>query len=859
MSTLPTDPAVATPHDALRRDVRLLGRLLGQVIVEQEGQSLLDREERLRLLSRELRSEGGVSHAADLQRHVAELDPASQAVLLRAFGMYFQLANLAEQLHRLRRHRAYEREGRHARESLDEALATLRAAGVDDERLQRCAANVSLQLVLTAHPTEAVRRTVLVAQLRMATLLSRLDDADLSVKEQQRIEVRLLEEITALWQTDEVRHVRPRVVDEIRHALWFFDRVLFDDAPELLATYRELLPGAPLPLRFGSWIGGDQDGNPHAGPDTIDAALRDARLRVLTRYRSEVRELAQLLGMSSTLGGVSDELAESIARDERELSSYTESIGRQNEGEPYRRKLSYMWRRLDNMLTGADEPGYASADELRADLVLVDHSLRANRSERLAGGRLATLRVRVELFGFHVAKLDARVHADSLRARDEGVAETLRAIGTAREEYGEASIDTLIVSGTESESDLLDGLEMAQSAGVELSLVPLFETVEDLKSAPGIVTRLLDHPGFAANLERRDRRLEVMVGYSDSAKDGGYLAAQWNIYQAQEQLAAVARERDVHLTIFHGRGGSTGRGGGPTHAAILAQPPGHPPGTLKLTEQGETISFKYGLPGLARHNLESALSASLLAAFPDVAYSPPPDEGRELLDRMAEDSEAAYRALVYDDAGFVPFFRAFTPIDELSLLHIGSRPVRRPAGDDNFLQSLRAIPWVFSWTQNRSMLPAWYGCGTAFADACASDDGRDLVRRLYRSWPFFRSIVENLEMTLAKSSMDIAALYLDLVPESADRDRIYGRIVDEHAAVVGAVLEVVEAGQLLDRHPVVQRSIRLRNPYVDPMNAIQVELLRRYRGLDDGADRDGVAVTLARSIAGIASALRNTG
>jgi phosphoenolpyruvate carboxylase len=375
--------------------------------------------------------------------------------------------------------------------------------------------------------------------------------------------------------------------------------------------------------------------------------------------------------------------------------------------------------------------------------------------------------------------------------------------------------------------------------------VPLFETIRDLGEAPAIVAALLDEPRFARLVEERGRRLEVMVGYSDSGKDGGYLTAQWAIFRAQERLAALAAERDVELTIFHGRGGSTGRGGGPTHAAILAQPAGHPPGRLKLTEQGETVSFKYGLPGLAYRNLEAALAATLLAAFPEVAGSRPPEGARETLEVLSAEAFAAYRALVWEDERFVEFFRQFTPIEELALFEIGSRPARRPEGGE-LLGSLRAIPWIFAWTQNRCILPAWYGCGTAFA---AADVGE--LRRLYRDWAFFRSLVENLEMTLAKSSLEIAAGYLDLVDDAS----LYEPIRAEHERTVASVLEIVEARELLDRHPVIQRSIRLRNPYVDPMNAIQVELLRRWRETGD----EEVKRPLLRSIAGIAAALRNTG
>ena len=795
----------ASAADApLRRDVRLLGDLLGRVLVEQEDESLLDDVERVRGLARAARAGGPQD---DLAGAVAELPLDRQASVLRAFALYFTLANVAEQQHRIRRRRAYAAEERVLPESIDESFSRVPKGEV--------AQRVSLQLVLTAHPTEAARRTVLASHLRIAALLAELDDAPYR---RETIEQELAAEITALWQTDEVRSRRPRVVDEIRNGHWFFEQSLIDAAEQLLADYRRHLPHAPTPLRFGTWIGGDADGNPNAGAETIRDALERARTLLRLRYRDEVRALAASIGVSSRLTEVDDELQESIARDERELPDYAEAIGDQNLDEPYRRKLSFMWRRLD-----AD--AYESAEHLEADLALLDRSLRAHRGARIADAALAALRRRVEIFGLHLAKLDVRVHARDLVDPNDRVRRIFDAVTAARGRHGAQALDTLIVSGTSSAEDVLRVRGLTEEP---LSLVPLFESIEDLRAAPRIYEELLDEAGCR----------EVMVGYSDSAKDAGYLAAQWEIRSALVALAGVARRRGAELTVFHGRGGSAGRGGGPTYAAILAQPQGEPPGRLKLTEQGETIAFKYGLPGLAYANLESALAATLLAAFPDDV-----DADTSLVAVLAERSRAVYRGLV-DDAGFVDFFRAFTPVDELALLNIGSRPARRPESAD-YLASLRAIPWVFAWTQNRCVLPSWFGCGTAFGEADV-----DELRLLYREWPFFRSLVQNLEMTLAKASIEIAREYLVLV----DDDRLWEPIAAEHARTVGAVLEIVEADELLDRHPVVQRSIRLRNPYVDPMNAIQVELLRRYRNGDEDA-----APALLRSIAGIAAGLRNTG
>jgi len=807
----------------LRRDVRLLGSLLGRILVEQEGEVLLAAEERIRLLSRDARATGDVERVREAVRAIS---PREQAIVLRAFALYFQLANIAEQHHRLRRRRQYAEERQPARETLADAFEQLRGLPLR-ERLE----HVSLELVLTAHPTEATRRTILLAHVRISKLLRELDDAALTRPERERVEQDLAEQIAILWQTDEVRQGRPRVVDEIRHGLWFFEHSLIDAGERLLAEYRAFVPGATRPpFSFGSWIGGDLDGNPNASAETIREALRRARELALERHRADVRELAVALSMNRSLVSVSRELEESIARDERELPDYAATIGRQNELEPYRRKLSFMWWRLGN-------DGYRDAGELLADLGVLERSLEEHRGARMARGRLAELRRRVELFGFHLAKLDVRLHARDLRERSERAREALAAAAEAPAE----ALDTVIVSGTESAADVLAVLDVTDAP---LSVVPLFETIADLERAPEIVRELIEEPRFA---QRIAGRLEVMVGYSDSGKDGGYLAAQWAIYRAQEAIAELASETDVELTIFHGRGGSAGRGGGPTYASILAQPAGHPPGRLKLTEQGETVSFKYGLPGLAYRNLEAALAGTVLAAFPEVAVRAPTAAERAALDGLAARSEQRYRELVSDPL-FTDFFRAFTPIDELSLLEIGSRPARRP-DDADYLGSLRAIPWVFAWTQNRTLLPAWFGCGEALAAVDA-----DVLRGLYAELPFFRSLIDNLEMTLAKSSLEIASQYLELVPAELEPERLYGTIAVEHERAVEAVLRTLDVDELLERQPVLRRSIQLRNPYVDPMNAIQVELLRRFRDGDEEA-----RLPLMRSIAGIASALRNTG
>ena len=646
---------------------------------------------------------------------MAGLDLERQALVLRAFAVYFQLVNLAEQHHRLRRRRQYEHERRVPRESLAEALSRFQRADVELEAVEQAARQLSLELVLTAHPTEATRRSVLAAHLRLSRLLAQLDDAALTPARRRRVAAALAEEITLLWQTDEVRTHRPRVVDEIRHGLWFFEQSLLRVAELLLADYRRLVPGAPAPFRFGTWIGGDLDGNPAAGPETITDALEQARVLALTTYVGEVRELAQVLGISSQLAPVSPELTASIDQDERELPGYADELADRNLDEPYRRKLSFVWRRLRNALEDVG-PSYTSSVAFAADLDLLDRSLRAGRASRVADGRLAALRRRVELFGFHLAKLDVRVHADELRVGSDRIRETLAAVERVRERHGPEALDTLIVSGTTSPDDVLNARDVAEERGLELSIVPLFETIASLRSAAETMERVLDDTGFARLVERRGSRVEVMVGYSDRGRTGVSDGTVGDLSRAARArrpcTAARSRAHDLPRPRGQRRTGRRADARGHPRPAT-----GSPPGRLKLTEQGETVSFKYGLPGLAYRNLEAALAATFLSSIPEVAGSEPSAHGVSILGDLSDHAFRAYRAVVHEDEHFLPFFRQFTPIDELALLEIGSRPSRRPAEGDDYFGTLRAIPWIFAWTQNRCLLPAWYGCGTAFEEA----------------------------------------------------------------------------------------------------------------------------------------------
>ena len=805
---------------SLRSDVRLLGDTLGRVLVEQEGDETYRLEEQIRGLARRGR-DGDAAASRALATTIAALPVSTQAVILRAFTMYFHLANIAEQHHRVRRRREIEREGGMLRESLDEALALLVGAGVGEDELVEAARRVSVELVLTAHPTEALPRTILEKHRRVEELLSQLDDPRSTPRERAAVGDRLVEEVTILWQTDEVRSNRPRVVDEIRQGLWFLEDSLWDAAAELQAVWQARLPGSPL--RFGTWIGGDRDGNPNVGPATVREAVERGATLVRELLQGDVRALAASWGMSSSLVGADPAVADVDLPEEA------------NPAEPYRRRLTAIWERL-----GAD--AYADADELRAELELVEASLRRHGGERIADGGLADLRGRLDVFGLHGPALDLRLHSRSLSEEREDARALLAEAAALQRRRGRGCIDTLIVSMTRSADDVLAAESLATEVGLDVQVVPLLETIDDLRGASALVEELLDRSPR--------QRLEVMVGYSDSGKDGGIVTAQWEVFRAQESLAWIAGERDVELTVFHGRGGSAGRGGGPTYAAILSQPPHAVGGRLKLTEQGETIAFKYGLPGLARRNLEAALAGTLLTAFPNRVVREAPDGARETIELVSRVAHAHYRAIVWEDEAFPRFLRAFTPLDELALLDLGSRPARRPeAGGRDELTALRAIPWVFAWTQTRCIVPAWLGVGAGLAAAPV-----DELRRLYREWPFFAALVESVEMSLAKSSMGIAEQYLELVDDEALGARMFGALRHEHDQARAILLEVIEAKELLDRHTVLQQSIRLRNPYVDPMNAIQIELLKRWRAGDEAALRP-----LLRSIAGIATALRNTG
>jgi len=913
--------------EPLRRDINLLGRVLGQVLIEQEGEELFETEEEVRLLCKRLRFDYDPALDEQLRRKIEALDGERLRKIVRAFSVYFQLVNIAERYHRIRRRRQYESSPSNLpqRASLASALTRLEKEGFGAEALRGVLGGMSVGLVLTAHPTEAMRRSVRRKHVAIGEMLESLESGTLTWKERRHLEEKLAEEVTVLWQTDELRARRPQVTQEIERTLLFFENPLISAT---LDVYRELedelarrFPGeAPelgRILEFGSWVGGDQDGNPFVKSDTLSAALELHRELILKRHLSSVLSLVDHMSQSARLIGVSEELLASLERDEELLPETVERYRGLDPNELYRRKLLFVAERLRRTLEWPrSSAAYAGVAGFVEDLRILRRSLLTHGGERTAHGGLRDLIRQAEVFGFHLAKLDMRQESsrilgavaelvasrtgedlremteearasllrrlvgdpaplppstDGLSDDSREVLNTFERIRQAREAFSEAPIDTFILSMAHQASDVLCVQLLARRAGLlevdnsgqctanHLRITPLFETIDDLERASDVLRRLLADPFYRSSLSRTDDLQEIMLGYSDSGKDAGYVTSNWALYKAQGSLAHVAREYGVRLRLFHGRGGSAGRGGGPSYQAIMAQPPGTLDGRIRITEQGEVISFKYSMRGLARRNLDTVLAAVLeSSATADRPAGRPNARWVAAMEELSDRAQRAYRALVYDDEGFLDFFSGASPIGELSMLNMGSRPARRV--QDPKVESLRAIPWVFAWTQNRFLLPSWYGAGSALEDYASKDSGLNLLREMYKRWPFFRTLTDFMQMTLAKSDLRIAETYVSLVDDAEIRERLWRVIFDEHAACVGALLKITGNENLLDDSPVLQRSIRLRNPYVDPLSYVQVNLLRRLRNLPEGSpEREPTLNTLLLTISGISSGMLNTG
>ena len=902
----------------LSATIHLLGEALGDVLRAQESVTLFETEEHIRALAKARRA-GEMDAAFRLPLAVADLPVDAARATASAFAVYFDLINLAEEVHRIQALRARERAQYPAPigESIGEAIARLQARGVTSERMAELLRELRIELVLTAHPTEAKRRTVLSKLQRISDLLRHLQDADLLPRERTELMAGLQAEITALWLTDRARTTRPAVTDEVRTGLYFVDEVFWDLVPRIDADleaavslhYPGLVP-PPAWLTVASWIGGDRDGNPSVVTELTAETLRLHRGLAVERHRRSVQDLARRLSVSGRRCPPPEALTAWLdAR--RPLPAHVAYLEQRYAGEPYRLALSLLAADLEaasredmtaRLLDEAPHAARITAAEVRTVVDLVAQGV----PPALAGDRVRALEHQIEAFGLHAARLDIREDSGRLAAAlgdilarlsleagfaerdeparaavllrllaeeapkaseisalalDELSAETwrlFRLLGRAQAIYGRGSLGPFIISMTRGPADLLTVLLLARWAGGAsgMQIVPLFETLGDLDAAPRTLEALFALPVYRAHLDSCAGEQMVMIGYSDSNKDGGYLAANWALYRAQEAIAWTCRERGVGLTLFHGRGGTVARGGGPAGRAIRAQPPGTVEGRFRVTEQGETIASRYADPALAHRHVEQIVSAVLLASADDVDAAAPLDPAwREAMDVMAAAARETYHDLVERTPGFLEYWRAATPIEELSRLRLGSRPAVRRAGGLT-RSAVRAIPWVFSWMQSRFNLPGWYGLGTALARA---DAGR--LREMYAGWPFFRAILDNAEMSLLKADMGIAALYSELVPSRALATAVFTRIGSEFVRTRESILRATGHAELMDGDPVIQRSVHLRNPYVDPLNYLQVEMLRRLRSLadQDGDEATGYREIVVVTINGIAAGLRNTG
>ena len=923
----PSGIGSAGARDPLALEVRLLGALLGQVIAEQAGNEIFELVERLRLATIALRQGDDPIERERLERELDGLDLGATEAVITAFSLYFQLVNLAEARGRVRALRRRERAARdgYLDDSVAEALARLRRAGRSDTDLDATLARLRITPVLTAHPTEARRRTALIALRRCAILLERLDDPRLTPSEDREIRRRLREEITLLWRTSDLRTIAPEPLDEVRTAMAVFDATLFTVVPRLYRATDAALdppgtreprtgarpPRVPAFVRYGSWVGGDRDGNPAVTAETTERTVRIQADHVLRGYEAVAARLMQTVAAATVDERVPRALATRLARDAEDLPETDRQLRRRFPDEPYRQRFGFIAERLRRTRVAlTDDAGpraghYGDAAELEAELAELSDALVADRLERVAWGEVAELRWQLATFGFHLASLEVRQHSDVHRAAlaalargDDGSTEvapgvtlaevlaTFRAIATVQARFGEGASHRFVVSFTAAPRDVTDVLALADAAAAPasageatsqeahahavpvLDVIPLFETSDALASAGPILDALLRDPAYREHVRRRGDRQEVMLGYSDSNKESGFLAAAWMLHGAQAALVAVARAHGIELTLFHGRGGAIGRGGGPANRAILGGAPGSVDGRLKLTEQGEVIAANYADPAIARRHLEQLTGAVLIASTPehDAAATEALRAGAPILEELAATARTAYRRLVHDDPGFAAFFRDITPIVELSDLRLGSRPAARArqgqgAADAPSIDSLRAIPWTFAWSQARINLPGWYGLGAALEAyrRAHGEAGLTEVARLYRSWPFLASVIDNAEMILAKADMGVARRYATLAG-SDEVDRRWSTIEAEYHRTVALLLRVTGRERLLDGAPVLQRSIALRNPYVDSLSELQVRLLARSRALaPDDPDRGRVLRLVKLTVNGVAAGLQNTG
>jgi phosphoenolpyruvate carboxylase len=920
----------------LRRDVRSLGTLLGDVLREQAGDDLFAHVEALRqgtIRRRDAESRGAdeeaARHAATALELVHSL-PVERAILLtRAFAFYFELINLAETNHRKRRRIALRLSGQAGRQrgSLAGTLSEMRRVGISADEALDWLRRVLIVPVFTAHPTEVARRSVMFKRRRLGDFLATLDRIPVPEQDLARLEQLVLAEITSLWQTDEVRSRRPTVYDEIKMGLDYYDVSIFETLPSLYREISEALQASygleidtlalPQVLQFGSWIGGDRDGNPFVTPQVTRDAIQMARRHLLSYYQRQLQQIIDLLTTSAQQRPVSEEL-------QKRLYSYIVQVnapdgqifGEQYEFEYYRRFVICIKARVERTMGSASPragrfephihvpseeqlaqvlPPYCSVTEFLDDLETLRTSLANNRGLRIARTLIDPLILQIRTFGLHLHTLDIRQHArvlaaalqeaiadsiapslpGSLSPETSSVLETFRAVAEVKTGCSPEAIRQYVISGAATVEDVLTVVRLARLGGVQvegsgrdpgLMPVPLFESIEDLRQAPAVCRELWSRPDYRKLMATWDNWQEVMLGYSDSNKDGGMLTSTWEIFRAHRDLHIVARDAGVKLRLFHGRGGTVGRGGGPTHRAIFAQPMDSFDGQLRITEQGEVLNFKYADEVLAERNLELMIAASLDALARPNARDPQghftgilKPEWEAALNQLSDLSYGFYREHILDDPDVLTYFEQSTPVGELENAKIGSRPSRRKASPS--LSDLRAIPWVFGWTQSRLLVPAWFGVGFALEEYLAQPGDPNgpklaLLQIMAREFPLFIDLLRNVEMALGKVDLATAHLYSSLVEDASIRERIYDLFEAEYHRTVRALLAVLRQTELLEKNQVLAHSIRLRNPYVDPMHLIQVDMLRRKR---QGEDTPEVNRAIAATISGISAGLRNTG
>jgi len=939
---MPAQPAPhRTPQDrSLRARVKLLGGLLGEALRHHAGEGVYVAVEALRRGHLSLHQQSQPAKRQRLERLIHRLAPDTLTHVVRAFSVYFKLVNIAEEAHAHRqRRRQVRRGGPLWSGSFAETLTGMRAQGIGAEALQALLDRLAYIPVLTAHPTEVKRRTVMEALRRIFVTSERLADPRIGPRQRSEIIDTLATQIQVLWQTDEVRLSRPEVRDEVENGLFVVKESLFQAVPKVyrnLEHHLRAIYGAergdplrvPSLLHFGSWIGGDRDGNPFVTPSVTAMAVRLQAREALREYHGRVTALGHCLTHSSRFCRISDALRQSLAQDDRRHPEAFRARPSRFAVEPYRRKLYVMRHRLGSRLVTLDAAldgkavtehpdAYADESEFLADLYLIRDSLTGHGDANVARQDLQDLIRLAESFGFFLFHLDlrqesgrhteavaelyacqpnpvdylalgeaqrmARLSADiaiseplqvdpeRLTPPTRDTLEVLRVMAAMRQEVSARAFGSYVISMTHHASHVLEVMLLARLAGLagrrgqawfcDIRIAPLFETIDDLARSEPVMASLLDDPTYAQLLAASGNLQEVMLGYSDSCKDGGILASAWSLYQAQQRVTALTTARGIECRLFHGRGGTVGRGGGPTHQAILSQPPGTVRGQLKVTEQGEVLSHKYGNIETAEYELTMGLSG-LLKASTCLLQAPKaePAERSATLRSLAAAGEQSYRALTEQTRGFLDYFYEATPVQEIGLLNIGSRPSHRKQ-QDRSKDSVRAIPWVFGWAQSRHTLPAWYGLGTALEQwRNRTPEGLEQLQRLYREWPFFNALLRNTQMSLAKADMDIAADYAALCTDAGAGQRIYQMIRAEYQRAVTQVLEVADIELMLQEDPTLRLSLSRRNPYLDPLGHIQAALLRRYRDPGRSAEeRERWLPPLLRSINAIANGQRNTG